>query len=281
MIDNEAYAVFNLPSSGTGPTTGPVDTRMAAKAVANGPEAFTMSRLAGKVAVITGAAQGIGLATAELFEQEGATVVACDVKPLGDTGTVRGDFRTLDVTSEEAWSHVISNVASVHGRIDVLVNNAGIVTYESITELTLATYHRVMDVNATSVFLGMREVIPHMKRSGGGSIVNVSSIWGVAGVRGAGAYQASKGAVRTASKNAAITYADGGIRVNSIHPGFIDTPITQAQDPALNAAVVAATPLGRAGTPREIAYGCLFLASDESSFVTGTEIYVDGGYLAQ
>jgi NAD(P)-dependent dehydrogenase (short-subunit alcohol dehydrogenase family) len=240
-----------------------------------------MSRLFDKVAIITGAAQGIGLATAELFEREGAAVIACDVKPLGPDGAFRGDFRTLDVTREEAWSQVISDVASRYGHIDVLVNNAGIVTYESVVELTLADYLRVMDVNATSVFLGMREVIPHMQRAGGGSIVNVSSIWGVAGVRGAGAYQASKGAVRTASKNAAITYADRGIRVNSIHPGFIDTPITQAQDPALNAAVVAATPLGRAGTPREIAYGCLFLASDEASFVTGIEMYVDGGYLAQ
>ncbi|MTD53211.1 SDR family NAD(P)-dependent oxidoreductase [Amycolatopsis pithecellobii] len=233
-----------------------------------------MGRLTGKVAVVTGAAGGIGHAVATLFAQEGATVIATDVRP-------DGDLVPLDVSSEEDWRRVVTEAERAHGRVDVLVNNAGIGVAEGIVESDLASWNRVIAVSQTGAFLGMREVIPVMRRGGGGSIVNVSSIWGVTAVPGLAAYHAAKGAVRTLTKNAAISYAQDGIRVNSVHPGFVDTPMTQANDPAVNAVIIGATPLGRAGRPSEIACACLFLASGESSFVTGAELAVDGGYLAQ
>ena len=141
---------------------------------------------------------------------------------------------------------------------------------------TSERWRKVLGVNQDGCFFGMREVVPHMKAQKAGSIINVSSIWGTAAVPGAHAYHATKGAVVLMSKNAAITYAGDGIRVNSIHPGFIDTPLTQAQDPAINAHVIGLTPMKRAGTPLEVANGCLFLASDESAFISGAEIAVDG-----
>ena len=153
----------------------------------------------------------------------------------------------------------------------------GIIAYEPMHDLSLAAWTKVIAVNQTGVFLGMREVIPAMRRQKAGSIINISSIWGSAAVPGAHAYHATKGAVGIMSKNAAITYVGDGVRVNSLHPGFIDTPLTRAQDPAVNAYVVSLTPMKRAGTPREIANGCLFLASDESSFMTGAELVIDGG----
>ena len=175
----------------------------------------------------------------------------------------------------------VGNLLSKHGRVDVLVNNAGIIAYSPLHELTTEDWMRVLNVNQTGVFLGMRAVVPAMQRQKTGSIINVSSIWGNAAVPGAHAYHATKGAVRNMTKNAAITYVADGVRVNSLHPGFIDTPLTQAQAPEVNAFVVAATPMKRAGTTREIANGALFLASDESSFMTGAELVIDGGYLAQ
>ena len=176
---------------------------------------------------------------------------------------------------------MVCDVVQRHGRVDVLVNNAGIIAYEALDELELADWHQVIAVNQTGVFLGMKAVVPSMLANGAGSIVNVSSIWGNAAVAGAHAYHATKGAVRNMSKNAAITYAERGIRVNSLHPGFIATPLTDAQDAAVNEWVVGQTPMRRAGRPEEIAAAALFLASDESSFVTGSELVVDGGYLAQ
>ena len=161
------------------------------------------------------------------------------------------------------------------------MNNAGIIAYQLLDELSRADWERVIAVNQTGVFLGMREVLPSMLGNGCGSIINVSSIWGNAAVAGAHAYHATKGAVRTMSKNAAITYAGRGVRINSLHPGFIATPLTDAQAPEVNEFVVGMTPMGRAGQPREIAYAAVFLASDESSFMTGAELVVDGGYLAQ
>jgi len=187
----------------------------------------------------------------------------------------------LDVSSETEWAAVIAQIIAEQGRIDTLVNNAGIIVYDPVHTLSLADWHKVIGVNQTGVFLGMREVIPHMQKQNAGSIINVSSIWGKAAVAGAHAYHATKGAVGIMSKNAAMIYVGDGIRVNSLHPGFIDTPLTQSQDPAMNAFVVASTPMKRAGTPREIANGALFLASDESSFMTGAELVIDGGYLAQ
>ncbi|HEY5206232.1 MAG TPA: SDR family NAD(P)-dependent oxidoreductase [Roseiarcus sp.] len=238
-------------------------------------------RLKGKVALVTGASRGIGLGIVERFAEEGAVVIAgstsnpSGVYPSGVEGVV------LDVGKEEDWKRVISDILSKHGRVDVLVNNAGIIAYAPLHELTMEDWLRVVQVNQTGVFLGMRAVVPAMQKQKSGSIINVSSIWGNAAVPGAHAYHATKGAVRNMTKNAAITYVADNVRVNSLHPGFIDTPLTRAQAPEVNAFVVAATPMKRAGTAREIANGALFLASDESSFMTGSELVIDGGYLAQ
>lgn len=238
-------------------------------------------RLKGKVALVTGASRGIGLGIVERFAEEGAIVYAGStsnppgVYPAGVTGV------QLDVSSEAGWKAVIDQIMAEQGRIDVLVNNAGIIVYDPVHSLSLDDWNKVVAVNQTGVFLGMREAIPHMQHQKSGSIINVSSIWGNAAVAGAHAYHATKGAVGIMSKNAAMIYVGDGIRVNSLHPGFIDTPLTQSQDPGMNAFVIASTPMKRAGTAREIANGALFLACDESSFMTGAELVIDGGYLAQ
>ncbi|MDV8070758.1 SDR family oxidoreductase [Rhodococcus sp. IEGM 1366] len=237
-------------------------------------------RLMGKVALVTGAGRGIGRAIAEMFEREGATVIATARGAAHNLGPAV-NYQQLDVASEAGWQSVVAGVVASHGRLDVLVNNAGIIGYEAPHELTLDSWNDVVATNQTGVWLGMREVIPSMQSGGGGSIINVSSIWGSVAVAGAHAYHASKGAVLNMSKNAAITYAQNNIRVNSLVPGFIETPLTDGQADEINKAVIANTPLGRAGATDEIAYGALFLASDESSFVTGAELVIDGGYLAQ
>ena len=239
-----------------------------------------MNRLQGKVAIVTGAGRGIGRATADLFLSEGATVIATSQSEHSDLPS-GVEFFQQDVADERRWAEIVSDVVARHGRVDVLVNNAGIIAYEPLLELTMAAWERVIAVNQTGVWLGMREVIPHMVQQRAGSIINVSSIWGNAAVAGAHAYHATKGAVRTMSKNAAITHATHGIRVNSLHPGFIATPLTDAQADDVNEFVIGQTPMGRAGLPEEIAYGALFLASDESRFMTGSELIIDGGYLAQ
>jgi NAD(P)-dependent dehydrogenase (short-subunit alcohol dehydrogenase family) len=243
-------------------------------------EEADMGRLNGKIAIVTGAGRGIGRSIADVFAREGATVIATS---RGDEfGYEEGvEYHQLEVSSEEAWRRVVGDVAERYGRVDVLANNAGIITYDTLHELTLDDWSQVVAVNQTGVWLGMREVVPLMLGQGGGSIINVSSIWGNAAVAGAHAYHATKGAVRNMSKSAAVTYAKDNIRVNSLHPGFIDTPLTKAQDPAVNEYVVGQTPMGRAGQADEIAYGAVFLASDESSFMTGAELVIDGGYLAQ
>jgi NAD(P)-dependent dehydrogenase (short-subunit alcohol dehydrogenase family) len=239
-------------------------------------------RLKDKVALVTGAARGMGRATAEIFAKEGATVVAGDViSPTSNSSNEGIESVRLDVTTEADWKRVVADILKRHGRLDILVNNAGIIAYEPIDALDLAAWQKVIAVNQTGVFLGMREVVPGMKARKKGSIINFSSIWGNAAVAGAHAYHATKGAVRNMTKNAAITYVADGIRVNSIHPGFIDTPLTQAQAKDVNEFVIASTPMKRAGRPEEVAYGCLFLASDESSYMTGAELVIDGGYLAQ
>ena len=239
-----------------------------------------MNRLDGKISIVTGSARGIGRAIAELFAEEGATVIATSrsAEASFPDGVV---YRQLDVASEDDWKRVVGDVLAEYGRVDVLVNNAGIIAYEALDELATADWERIVAVNQTGVWFGMREVIPSMRGNRSGSIINVSSIWGNVAVSGAHAYHATKGAVRTMSKSAAITYAKDNVRVNSLHPGFILTPLTEAQDPAVNDFVVSQTPMGRAGLPREIAQGVVFLASDESSFVTGSELVIDGGYLAQ
>ena len=240
-----------------------------------------MRRLAHKITMITGAASGIGAATAELFANEGAVVAAVDVQDFSSPANENITTYRLDVSDEKDWSNVVSDIIGQHGRIDVLINNAGIGGLgQPVTEVSLEDWNRVIAVTQTGVLLGMREVIPHMQRTGGGAIVNISSIWGNTAVAGLAAYHAAKGAVRTLTKNAAVTYARDGVRVNSVHPGFVDTPMTRGVAPDANARVIGATPLGRGANPSELAYAVLFLASDEASFITGAELAVDGGYLA-
>jgi cyclopentanol dehydrogenase len=261
-------------------------------------------RLAGKVAIITGGASGIGEATAHLFADHGASVVLCDVQhDLGRAvtheitdGGGAAEYRTLDVCSEEQWIALIAEVERKYGKIDILANIAGIsgrpvgmtvqasgvMTGMALAEQTLESWNRIMEVNATGVFLGTKHVIPAMQRAGGGSIINISSICGIVGSFANAAYHASKGAVRIFSKSAALQYAKDQIRVNSVHPGFVDTPMAR---PGLlgnesGKARMDATPLGRFGKPIDIALGCLYLASDEASWVTGSELVIDGGMTA-
>ncbi len=228
---------------------------------------------------MTGGGRGIGRAISELFAAEGAAVIVGDLDVSDGFEDQTITTRRLDVTDENSWRELVDEVVGSHGRIDVLVNNAGGVgSYEPIDAIALDDWHRIIALNQTGPFLGMRAVIPHMKRAGKGSIINVSSIWGISGAAGVAAYTASKGAVRLMSKNAALSYVGDGIRVNSLHPGIIDTPMIAAQDSGITAAVVAATPMKRLGRPMEIATGALFLASDESSYMTGAELVIDGGY---
>jgi NAD(P)-dependent dehydrogenase (short-subunit alcohol dehydrogenase family) len=233
-------------------------------------------RLKDKVALVTGASSGIGRATADLFAEEGAIVYATDIVPRESAERIR--YVKHDTSSEGEWLALAELVQKEQGRLDVLVNNAGIVgTYDNITECTMSDYHRIIAVNQTGFFLGMRHSIPLMQKNGAGSIVNISSIWGIIGAVGVAPYQASKGAVTTMTKNAALSYAPG-IRANSIHPGAIRTQITAKQDDAMNQQLIADTPLKRMAEPREVAFAALYLASDESAFVTGAELVIDGGY---
>ncbi len=238
-------------------------------------------RLQGKVALVTGAAGGIGYAVSKLFTEAGAIVFAGDIAPPGEPYANGTETLTLDVTREDDWEAAVDTIIEKNGRLDVLINNAGIIAYEPLHELEMDAWQRMIAVDQTGVFLGMRTAVRVMRRQKSGSIVNISSIWGSAAVAGAHSYHAAKGAVRNMSKNAAMTYVGDGIRVNSVHPGFIHTPLTDAQAADLNEAVIASTPMKRGGTPIEVAYGCLFLASDEASYITGTELAIDGGYLAQ
>lgn len=234
-----------------------------------------------RVAIVTGGSSGIGLAVAQRLARDGAHVVVGDIKPLAPEEAGDLGFEELDVTSEEAWLRAVDATVARFGRVDILVNNAGLVgSYLPIDSIPLEDWNRIIAIDQTGVFLGMRTVVPHMCSQRAGSIVNVSSIWGIAGASGVAAYQAAKGAVRTMSKNAAVTYAEHGVRVNSIHPGFIHTPMTDGQDEAVTEKLISATPLGRGGTADEVAAAVAFLASDESSYVTGTELVVDGGFLA-
>ncbi len=252
-----------------------------------------MGRLDGKVALISGAARGMGAAEARMFAGEGAGVVVADI--LADAGkSVEAEigesggeavYVRLDVTSEDEWRRAIQAAVDRFGRLDVLVNNAGISgDWNPIAHTPVQQWDDVMDVNAKGVFLGTKVAIPEMRRVGGGSIVNISSQLGLVGSDFANAeYHASKGAVRLLTKAAAIQYAGEGIRVNSVHPGPVVTPMTERarSDPELSKTIVGRIPLGRYGRPEEVAYAVLFLASDESSYLTGSELVIDGGWTAQ
>jgi NAD(P)-dependent dehydrogenase (short-subunit alcohol dehydrogenase family) len=246
-------------------------------------------RLDRKVAIVTGAAHGMGEAEARLFAKEGARVVVADV--LGkEAEAVAADIRasggnaiaaTIDVTSETEWVALIAKTLASYGRIDILVNNAGISGSSVGDPDGLEGWQRIIAVNQTSVFLGTKLAAEQMAKTGGGSIVNISSIMGfVGGASGHPAYSASKGAVRIYTKSAAVRYGPLGVRVNSVHPGYMP-PMLNATNANERGEKIAATPLRRLGEPIEVAYGVLFLASDEASFVTGTELVIDGGYIAQ
>ena len=249
-------------------------------------------RLNKKVAFISGGARGMGAAEARLFAQEGAKVVIGDV--LDDEGrqteAAINDFGGeclfvhLDVSSEESWTAAVAETINRFGKLNILVNNAGVVSRTPLEELDVEEWDRVININSKGVFLGTKAAIPEMRRVGGGSIVNISSISGIAGQSYVSAvYNASKGAVRIFTKSTAIQYASEGIRANSIHPGPIDTPMTAFRqgDPKAVAESIARIPLGRNGVPEDVAYGVLYLASDESSFVTGSELVIDGGFISQ
>lgn len=246
-----------------------------------------MGRVDGKVVLITGAARGQGAAEAEMFAREGATVILADVRDeLGEEVAAhirefggRAEYRRLDITDEMAWRALIEHIDNVHGRLDVLVNNAGISGRIGIMDHNLDDWNRVIDINLWGQVVGMREVSPLMTRSGGGSIVNISSIAGLTGYHAA-AYTASKWGLRGVTKVAAMEFVDAGIRVNSVHPGTIDTPMIASATDEQVANNLRVTPMNRAGTSQEIANVVLFLGSDESSFMTGAELAVDGGFTA-
>ena len=249
-------------------------------------------RLENKVAFVSGGARGMGAAEAKMFAREGAKVVIGDVldedgrKTEAEINELGGEclFVHLDVSSEESWTSAVAETVSRFGKLDILVNNAGVVSRVMLEDLSVAEWDRVMDINAKGVFLGTKAAIPEMRKAGGGSIVNISSISGITGQAYVSAvYNASKGAVRIFTKSTAIQYASEGIRVNSVHPGPIDTPMTAVRqgDAEAMAESIARIPIGRTGVPDDVAYGVLYLASDESSFVTGSELVIDGGYIAQ
>jgi 3(or 17)beta-hydroxysteroid dehydrogenase len=248
-------------------------------------------RLAGKVALITGAASGIGRATAALFHGQGAKVAASDLNEAGLKALGKDADLTLtqDVTDEARWRAVVDEVVAAFGRLDILVNSAGVAILGNIETATLSDWRKVNAVNSEGAFLGCREAVRAMKESGGGSIVNLSSVAGIIGDASSLAYCASKGAVRLMTKSAALHCARAGykIRVNSVHPSFAETPmvlegIARARDPErVRAGLSRAAPMGRMGKAEEVANTILFLASDESSFTTGAELMVDGGLTAQ
>ncbi len=250
-----------------------------------------MGRLEGKSCLISGGAKGLGAAQARLFASEGARVAVGDileseaarlVDELSGSGADSLLVR-LDVTSESDWDQAVEAVMQEFGALDVLVNNAGIYNRALAEDTTLEEWERVMSVNATGVFLGTKYAIPAMRRSGGGSIVNMSSVAGLVGSRTQTVYNASKGAVRLLTKSTAVQYAPEGIRANSVHPGVIETDMLREvlRNEDERATRIASTPIPRFGTPEDVAHGVLFLASDESSYVTGAELVIDGGLTAQ
>jgi NAD(P)-dependent dehydrogenase (short-subunit alcohol dehydrogenase family) len=249
-------------------------------------------RLAGKVVLISGGARGMGAAEARLFAREGARIVIADVLEAEgravqaevEAAGGQAAFTPLDVTREAEWQRAVALAVSRFGALNVLVNNAGIGGSGRVEDTTAEAWDQVMDVNAKGVFLGTKAAIPAMRRAGGGSIVNISSQLGLVGMDDSSPqYTASKGAVRLLTKTTALQYAREGIRCNSVHPGPILTPMTERRraDPAVYQRMLSRIPLGRYGEAEEVAYAVLYLASDESAFVTGSELVIDGGWTAQ
>lgn len=250
-----------------------------------------MKRLQDRVALVTGAASGIGEATARRLADEGAAVLVTDVQDdagravceaiIADGG--RADYAHLDVVSEQQWQAAVAAAVDGLGGLDILVNNAGMGDMATIEETTLADWDKTIAIDQTGVFLGMKYAAAALADSGHGSVINISSIFGTSGGFGASpAYHAAKGAVRTLTKNVALHWAQQGVRVNSVHPGFIDTPILdQAKGTPVEQAMLDVTPMARLGQPAEVAAGVAYLASDDASFVTGLELYIDGGYIAR
>jgi NAD(P)-dependent dehydrogenase (short-subunit alcohol dehydrogenase family) len=248
-------------------------------------------RLNGKVVLISGGASGIGAAHVRLFAAQGAKVIAGDIqdekgKAVVDAVVKQGGqaaYLHLDVVEPENWTQAIGEAVRRFGKLTTLINNAGIANTHGVEAETLEGWNRVVAVDQTAVWLGMKAAVPEMLKAGGGAIVNISSVFGIIGSPGFIAYHAAKGAVRLMTKAAALEYARRGIRVNSIHPGIIETPIITSTriSPDMIEQFKAATPMGRIGQPEEIAYGSLYLCSDEASFVTGAELVIDGGWTAQ
>jgi NAD(P)-dependent dehydrogenase (short-subunit alcohol dehydrogenase family) len=248
-------------------------------------------RLAGKVAIVTGAASGMGASTARIFAREGAKVVIADMleaegKAVAEeitkaNGTAR--FQKLDVASEASWKDCVAAAVAAYGKLDILVNNAGI-SGSAVTDfLDTEAWDKLMSINASGVFFGMKHAQAEMKKAGGGAIVNLSSVSGIVGQNNVHmGYNASKGAVRIMSKSAAVQFAVDGIRVNSVHPGLMPPMRTSGRtaDPATRERMLRHVPLRRAGRVEEVANAVLFLASDEASYITGTELVVDGGWTA-
>jgi NAD(P)-dependent dehydrogenase (short-subunit alcohol dehydrogenase family) len=267
---------------------------------------MSSGRVAGKVALVTGGASGIGRACCEKLAEEGATVVLTDIQEtagrlVAEGIVARGGaaiFLRHDVTREEEWIAVVSELRTRYGRLDILVNNAGIGLGGLVTEMSLETWRRQQSINVEGVFLGVKHSLPLMREGGGkGSIINMSSVAGLKGAAGMSSYCATKGAVRLFTKSVALecAAAGDGIRCNSVHPGIIDTPIWDsigetlpvagqapgANRPDLDALTAMGAPLARPGVPAEIADGVLYLASDQSSYVTGSELVIDGGWVTR
>lgn len=245
-------------------------------------------RLAGKVAIVTGAASGMGAATTRVFAREGAKVIVADVleeegrKVANEIGAA-ARFERLDVTDEAGWEAVMAATQRHFGRLNILVNNAGISGNSTSDLYSTDAWHRIIAINATGVFLGMKHAVKAMLAGGGGAIVNMSSINGFVGSEGAHmAYHGSKGAVRMMTKTVAVQHAKDGIRCNSVHPGTMPPMRTaiRSRDPVIRAERMKTIPMGRAGEVDEVANAVLFLASDEASYITGTELVVDGGAIA-
>lgn len=247
-----------------------------------------MMRLKDKVAIITGAANGMGAAEAKLFAKEGAKVVATDLdeKNLAvlaeEIQEMGGEVLTVkqDVTSEEEWKALIDKTIEAYSKLDILVNNAGIAINKNFSNMEMTEWNKVMDVNLNGCVLGMKYCIPEMQKNGSGSVVNISSIGGLVGMAGSSPYTAAKGALRALTKSAAVEYGKDKVRVNSVHPGIIKTPMVADTMEAAMPFYETYTQLPYMGEPDDVAYGVLYLASDEARFMTGSELVIDGGWTA-